>query len=177
MRRSADVRAAAARGLCAWGAPLTCVPQVVSELLAVALVGAVVAAAPAALWVRERATFNGSMVAVAPALRREEFLEAAARLLAERGMPACTAAGRDLRLGPAAARAFALAARCECRACYQCAHCDANDCICLRGAPPRSRTRSCAHCCAICLRPHASSAPALVCARARLRPPRARRAL
>jgi len=108
--------------------------QIVSELLAVSLVGAVAAtAAPDGFWVRERASFNNSTVAVAPALRRDEFIERVVALLARHDVPERSPAGRDMRWRHAAGRAFDDAARCACRACYRCCYCMANDCMCWRG--------------------------------------------
>jgi len=108
--------------------------QIASELLATSLVGAVAAAAPPdVFWVHERASFAGSAVAVAPALRREEFVERVAALLSRRGVPERSPAGRDLRWRNAARRVFDEAARCACRTCYRCPYCTANDCGCWRG--------------------------------------------
>lgn len=108
--------------------------QIVSELLAVSLVGALVAAAPPdGFWVHERASFTGTTVAVAPALRREEFVECVSALLSRRGVPDCSPVGRDLRWRNAALRVFDEAARCACRTCYRCPYCTANDCGCWHG--------------------------------------------
>jgi len=111
--------------------------QIVSELLAVSLVGAVAAAATLDssddFWVNDRTAFNGRVIVVAPSLQRAEFVERVTELLVRRGMPGRSPAGRDLRLQNAAGRAFDEAARCACRECYRCPYCMANDCCCWRG--------------------------------------------
>ena len=108
--------------------------QIVSELLAVSLVGDLVATAPHdGFWVKERVSFTGSTVAVTPSLRREEFVVRVTTLLSHRGVPECSPSGRDLRWRNAALRVFDEAARCACRHCYRCPYCTANDCGCWHG--------------------------------------------